>query len=69
VPGRGAPWTKWPGAANDRLIDPPRVRATARAYGTQAELFPNMNHGMMVEAGWEAVAGRMVEWMNEKDEG
>jgi alpha-beta hydrolase superfamily lysophospholipase len=57
------------GAANDRLIDSPRVRATARAYGTQAELFPNMNHGMMLEAGWEAVASRMLEWMNEKDEG
>ncbi len=54
------------GAANDTVFRPSEVEATARAYHTQAIIFPNMGHGMMLEDGWESVAGRIVSWLNEK---
>jgi len=42
------------------------VRATARAYHTQAEIFPNLGHDMMLEPGWVAVAERMHTWLKEQ---
>ncbi|MGB3332810.1 MAG: alpha/beta hydrolase [Mycobacterium sp.] len=39
------------------------VRATASAYGTEAEFFPGMGHNMMLEPGWEAVAERIHNWL------
>ena len=52
------------GAADDRLISPSEVEATARAYHTQAEVFPDMAHDMMLEAGWQVVADRILEWLS-----
>jgi pimeloyl-ACP methyl ester carboxylesterase len=40
------------------------VRATARAYRTEAEFFPGLGHDMMLEDGWPAVAGRIHTWLN-----
>ena len=40
------------GAQCDRSVTPGEARATARAYRTQAEIFPNMGHDMMLEPGW-----------------
>jgi hypothetical protein len=37
--------------------------ATARAYRTKAEFFPNMGHDMMLEPGWVAVAERIHTWL------
>lgn len=54
------------GAANDTSLRPHQVEATARAYHTKAIIFPNMGHGMMLEEGWEAVAGRIISWLHEK---
>jgi pimeloyl-ACP methyl ester carboxylesterase len=53
------------GGTDDRLVSPDEVRTTARAYGTEAELFSNMAHDMMLEAGWQAVADRILNWLNE----
>jgi pimeloyl-ACP methyl ester carboxylesterase len=53
------------GAADDSLISPGEVEATARAYQTQAEVLPGMAHDMMLEAGWQAVADRILIWLNE----
>lgn len=39
------------------------VEATARAYHTQAEIFPDMGHDMMLEPGWAAVAERIDLWL------
>jgi alpha-beta hydrolase superfamily lysophospholipase len=52
------------GAANDFLFSPAEVEATARAYGTQAEIFPAMAHDMMLEPGWQAVADRILAWLD-----
>lgn len=54
------------GAAKDTCFLPSQIEDTARAYHTQAVIFPNMAHGMMLEEGWEAVAERIIAWLNEK---
>lgn len=54
------------GAADDALIPPRMVAATARAYGTQAEIFANIAHDVMLEAGWQVVADRILAWLEER---
>ena len=54
------------GAEKDTVISQRDVRATARAYNTHAEFFPNMAHDMMLEAGWKSVAERILKWLQEK---
>lgn len=51
------------GAAEDRVFPVREIEATARAYGTQAEIFPNIAHDMMLEPDWQQVADRMLEWL------
>lgn len=53
------------GAAKDTFFHPRRVDATVRAYGTQAVIFPGMAHDMMLEAGWQAAAERILSWLSE----
>lgn len=52
------------GAADDRLISPREVEATARAYQCTPEFFPGMGHALMLDAGWQAVADRILRWLN-----
>lgn len=54
------------GAQNDQVITSGMVRSTARAYGVQPEIFPDIAHDVMLESGWERVAQRIVEWLEEK---
>jgi pimeloyl-ACP methyl ester carboxylesterase len=51
------------GAQNDGAHTAKEVCATARAYRTQAEFFPDMGHNMMLEPGWAAVAERIHTWL------
>ena len=51
------------GAADDGLVTNAEVRATARAYRTEAELFADMGHNMMQEPGWTGVAERIDAWL------
>jgi pimeloyl-ACP methyl ester carboxylesterase len=51
------------GAENDTAHTAREVRATARAYRTEAEFFPDMGHNMMLEPGWAAVAERIQAWL------
>ena len=51
------------GAEEDGAHTRNEILATARAYGTEAELFPNMGHNMMLEPGWAAVAERIHSWL------
>jgi alpha-beta hydrolase superfamily lysophospholipase len=55
------------GAECDRSILPNEVRATARAYRTEAEIFPEMGHDMMLEPGWADVAERIHTWLGTRD--
>jgi pimeloyl-ACP methyl ester carboxylesterase len=54
-------------AENDRAFSVAEEQATARAYNTQAEIFPDMAHDMMLERGWQKVAQRILEWLQERN--
>jgi pimeloyl-ACP methyl ester carboxylesterase len=54
------------GGADDTIFTRKEVESTARAYRTQATIFPNTAHDLMLEAGWEAVAGTILEWLGSK---
>jgi pimeloyl-ACP methyl ester carboxylesterase len=54
------------GGEQDATYRPADVRATARAYGTQATLVPEIGHEMMLEPGWETVAEHIVSWLTER---
>ncbi len=53
------------GAESDFFVSPTMVEATAQVYGTSAEIFPDMAHAMMLEPGWQAVADRILRWLEE----
>ena len=54
------------GAELDACLTEAETQATARAYGTEAEFFPNMGHNMMLEPGWQAVAERIDGWLTDR---
>ena len=54
------------GGADDKIFTPNEVRATARTYKADLEIFPNMAHDMMLEAGWQKVADRIIAWLRSK---
>ena len=54
------------GTTHDNLIASKEVEATAKAYNTVAEFFPDMGHAMMLDIGWQAVADRILNWLNEQ---
>jgi len=51
------------GADDDGAHTRKEVLATAHAYHTEAEFFPNMGHDMMLEPGWADVAQRIDSWL------
>ena len=64
-PGRVRVPVRVLGAADDGIFTPGEVARTARAYGTTATIYPHMGHNMMLEQGWERVAGDIVAWLDE----
>jgi pimeloyl-ACP methyl ester carboxylesterase len=53
------------GAAQDTIFHPSEIDATATAYHTQAVILSDMAHDMMLEAGWQRAADRIIAWLNE----
>lgn len=53
------------GAELDHLIPPALVRMTAERYGTDAEIFAGLGHGLMLERDWRVVAQRVDAWLQE----
>jgi non-heme chloroperoxidase len=51
------------GAEHDHLMPPSTAEMTARSYGVEAEIFPGMGHGLMLERDWRQVAQRMLDWL------
>lgn len=51
------------GAERDIMVPPAQVEQAARHYGIEAEIFPDMGHLMMLEAGWQKVADRIIAWL------
>jgi pimeloyl-ACP methyl ester carboxylesterase len=54
------------GGELDRCFSVKEVEATARAYHTEAEIFPGVAHNMMLEPGWAAVAHRIHTWLGDR---
>jgi pimeloyl-ACP methyl ester carboxylesterase len=54
------------GACDDGATSREEVLATAQAYRTDAEFFPEMGHDMMLEPGWAVVADRIHTWLGTK---
>ncbi|MGF1641085.1 MAG: alpha/beta hydrolase [Rhodospirillales bacterium] len=54
------------GAEKDAFVYRGALEATARSYGTTPEVFPGMAHAMMLDVGWQRVADRMLEWLDER---
>lgn len=50
------------GAENDAIFSVEEVMETARAYGVEAKIFPDMAHNMMVEPNWQDVAAWIARW-------
>jgi pimeloyl-ACP methyl ester carboxylesterase len=49
------------GAADDAVVVGHEIRATARAYGTEAIIFDKVAHDMMLDPNWRIVADSMIE--------
>jgi alpha-beta hydrolase superfamily lysophospholipase len=55
------------GAARDNMLSPSEIKATARAYNTQAQIVPDVAHNSMLEQRWQSVADRILTWLNEQE--
>ncbi|MEN8040984.1 MAG: alpha/beta fold hydrolase [Actinomycetota bacterium] len=53
------------GGQHDWLFSPSEVRATARAYGTEAKIFGGMGHHMPLDRGWRGPADTIIEWIGQ----
>lgn len=49
--------------ADDFIVRARQVHATAKAYGVEPQIFPDMQHAMMLDVGWRTVADRIAEWL------
>ena len=54
------------GAEFDHLVPASLVEMTARTYNVEAEIFPGMGHGLMLERDWKKPARRILEWLEAK---
>lgn len=54
------------GAEHDNLVPASQTQHTASAYDTDAHIFPDIGHGMMLEAGWQATAEHIADWLIEQ---
>jgi pimeloyl-ACP methyl ester carboxylesterase len=55
------------GGEIDSQFSPAEVRSTARAYRAESEIFSGMGHDMMLDLGWQAVADRILAWLDARD--
>ncbi len=51
------------GGEKDTLFSVKSVQKTARAYGTEAVIIPDMAHDMMLEPKWQTAADEIVKWV------
>jgi non-heme chloroperoxidase len=54
------------GAECDHMIPASLVEMTARTYNVEAEIFPAMGHGIMLEREWKKPAQRILEWLEQE---
>ena len=51
------------GAERDLMVPREQVELCAKSYGVEADIFPAMGHAMMLDAGWQRVAERIIVWL------
>lgn len=54
------------GAEKDRVFSPAEQHRTARAYKTEAHIYRDMAHDMMLEQRWGSVAEKILAWLNSR---
>ena len=54
------------GAADDMIFSRNEIVATACAYKTEVVIFPDMGHDMVLDTNWQTVAGRILDWIDER---
>ncbi|MEV4517110.1 alpha/beta fold hydrolase [Dactylosporangium sp. NPDC049525] len=54
------------GGQTDRIVSPPSVRATAKAYATEPVMFAGMSHLMMLEPDWREVAAAVLGFLRDR---
>jgi pimeloyl-ACP methyl ester carboxylesterase len=55
------------GAGGDNMLTPGDVEATARACGAPFEIIPDVAHNSMLGPRWQAVAERILTWLQQRD--
>ncbi len=55
----------WLAAENDALMPVEQMRIGAGMLGSSVEVMPGLGHAMMLDAGWQAVADRVITWLRE----
>jgi pimeloyl-ACP methyl ester carboxylesterase len=55
------------GGGSDRIFTVSEHRKTAQAYKTEAIIYPNMAHDMMLERGWENAADQILSWLKSRN--
>ena len=53
----------WLAAEKDALVPIEQMRIGAGMLGSRVETIPGVGHAMMLDAGWQTVADRLVEWL------
>jgi pimeloyl-ACP methyl ester carboxylesterase len=54
------------GVGRDNMLTPREIQATAHAYNAKFEIVPDVAHNSMLELRWQAVADRILAWLNEQ---
>lgn len=52
------------GGGRDAFFSAGLIRDTARAYATEAVIFPELAHALMLEEDWKPVADCLLTWLN-----
>ena len=50
------------GGEIDQIFSVQEIHSTAKAYGVDAKVFPDIAHNMMAESGWESVSDWILSW-------
>lgn len=50
-------------AANDAVFTPRETAATARKYGADWQLIPDLAHDLMLDTRWRAAADALLQWL------